>query len=114
MSVSVQGKAVYLSGPISGRDAYNRPLFRRVERWLRACGARRVYNPTDMSPKIGEIPKPHEYYMRACLHELTNKRGFDLLVLLPGWETSYGAVVEAHVARALGISLAVVKFGGSK
>ena len=114
MKVPITGKAVYLSGPITGVECYNRPLFRQVEKWTRKCGARRVYNPTDLSPKIGETPKAHEYYMRVCLRELASRRGYDLLVLLPGWEKSRGAVLEAYVARALGMELTTIKFGGAK
>ena len=104
--VGLKGKRVYISGPMSGLPAMNRPAFRRAAEELEALGA----YPFDPANAWEHDDKPYEWCMLHDLRMLTQisdyVRGvpfFDLLVLLPGFESSQGALIELSVARACGI-----------
>ena len=109
----VDGKFVFLSGPMSGIEDWNRKAFARAEAELYELGAEYVFNPAQDAPKTDFDPYGHGYWMACTLHELTKlpqHRGdsgfspvYDLLVRLPGWEDSEGAMTEFAVACACGI-----------
>lgn len=103
MSFDPMGRRVYVSGPMTGLPDFNRAEFSRVARGLRAGGALRVFDPSFGA----DGSKPHEAHMLRDLHELTSNMDgrpyYDAIVQLDGWESSYGARVEAAVARACGI-----------
>lgn len=104
---------VYLSGPVSGIDRKEAVAgFSRAENRCRKARACRVFNPTTQIDR-GDT---HEQAMLECLAELTQVDDiseeahkyvpaplYDVLVQLPGWETSPGCIVEATVAKACGI-----------
>lgn len=110
---SVDGKFVFLSGPMTGLPNWNKEAFARAEARLYEAGATWVYNPAQDAPKTDFDPYGHEYWMAEALHELTKlpqHRGdsgfspvYDMLVRLPGWEDSEGAMTEFAVACACGI-----------
>ena len=112
----VKGKWVFLSGPMTGYPDWNREAFARAEEALYAAGAEWVFNPAQDAPRSGFDPYGHEYWMACALHELTTlpqHRGdsgfspvYDMLVQLPGWEGSGGAMDEFSVALAIGIECA--------
>lgn len=109
----IKGKNVFLSGPMSGRFAYNVDGFMDAHRRLNELGPERVFNPaydwcTELS--LGRKEKPHEFYMRRCVAELVSGNGhdepfYDVLVSLPGWQDSAGATLERSVAMACGIAV---------
>lgn len=100
--------SLYLCGPMSGLPLHNYPAFRGAAEVLRAAGYV-VVSPMDMNEAAGFDanraenihPGTPEYRARmtADLHELLD---VDALAVLPGWEMSGGAVLEIHIARALG------------
>lgn len=105
---------MYLSGPMTGLPDFNRDAFRRAKRLLVAAGAAHVWSPATLPGSWGT----HESYMLRCLSELSepmiDPQGvepwaprplYDLLVSLPGWETSGGARLERAVAVACGIEV---------
>lgn len=108
-----EGKRVFLSGPITGYEDYNKPAFEKAERDIRERGASHVYNPVRNAPEGGEPVKRHEHYMLLTLHCLTQmawdstecKPIFDLVAMLPGWQLSMGAKIEKAVAHACGIKV---------
>lgn len=117
MSYDMDGLRVFLSGPMTGREGWNKPAFDAAEEWCREHGAKEVYNPATLVPKEGERVHPHERYMTRTLHELT-KFGptledvedwfhplYDVLVLLDGWWASDGASRERTVAMSCGIDV---------
>jgi nucleoside 2-deoxyribosyltransferase len=89
---------VYLAGPMSGMPNLNYPAFEYATAQWRDAGY--------------EVVSPHEFFppdaaltRRECLAvDLPKLCECDLIALLPGWETSVGAMAEVHVARALGIA----------
>jgi hypothetical protein len=112
---SVKGKNVFLSGPMTGLPAFNVAEFAAAHETLNELGASHVFDPAferfvEISHGVSE--GTHELYMRSCLGELTSgsierpgETHYELLVLLPGWESSEGSVVEREVAKACGIEV---------
>ena len=107
--ISLDHKAVYLSGPMSELPDYNRAAFAQAEKELYALGAWYVFNPCEYWRADGNTLPDWSYadFMRADLHMLTSgtpgKRQFDLVVLLDGYASSRGARLEASVAEACNI-----------
>jgi hypothetical protein len=103
-----EGKVVYLSGPITGVENYNRDAFADAKRAVLEGGAEYVHDPSVES--CGG--RPHEWWMRRALSELTQE-GMDAngnpfygcVAMLPGWERSDGAKVERMCAEACGIEV---------
>ena len=107
---AVQGKRVFLSGPITGMPDGNRAAFDEAERLLRRAGARHVYNPCKALAHGAEAGHPHSWFMLRTLGELTSPVAaegtgafYDMAVMLDGWRASEGASLEHEVARACGI-----------
>ena len=85
---------VYISGPMTGIDDYNFPLFNKVAQELTDLGYE-VSNPAEKGIIEGWS---WEQYLVLDLHEVLD---VDCLVMLPGWENSEGAKLEHYVATAL-------------
>ena len=113
--IDLNGKRVFLSGPMTGHEHYNCEAFARAHARLKEAGAYEIYDPAlSWLQGVTEGDEAtHEQWVRKCLHILTKPkhRGwdapcepyFDFLVQLDGWETSNGAIDEYEVARACGI-----------
>ena len=93
----IDGKAVYIAGPMSGCYEWNAPEFKRCEEYLRSMGASGVFNPATQERidayERGEITR--EALMLEDLRALLDS---DAVVLLPGWRESFGARCEANMA----------------
>lgn len=83
---------VYLAGPITGVKDYWRPFceakFELKRRYVQ------VLDPTTLPD--GMTPAQ---YMRICLAMVDDA---DAVLLMPGWENSQGATVEAMYAKYIG------------
>lgn len=90
-------RRVYLSGPMSGYPDYNYPLFNDVAGKLRAAGWE-VFNPAENDE--GSTHRPREWYLKT---DIPNALACDIVAVLPGWEKSRGAKLEALVALEVGI-----------
>jgi len=107
------GREYFISGPMSGIDGWNKAAFDACEARIKELsqGGAYVLNPASDTPAEISSERPHTYYMFHTLHELVrmcysdDTPMFDAVVLLPGWEKSYGAVMEAMVAHECGIDL---------
>lgn len=119
MSFDVDGLRVFLSGPMSGYEDWNREAFAEAAAWCMGHGAIEVFDPAGGAPK-GPDCHSHEHWMRKTLHELTrywdvqdrsrdNEPYYDVLLLLDGWWRSDGANAERMVARACGIEVIELK-----
>ncbi len=83
---------VYLSGPMTGIPNCNRELFRLTAETLREQGMK-VVDPSENFQ--GHTSLPRATYMRLDLARLLECHA---IVLLPGWEESVGARLEAMTA----------------
>lgn len=98
-------KTIYISGPMTGIEFFNYPLFNRVAAQLREEG-HRVYNPAEYTgDPAADFPIREvfaDYCKFICLEA-------DTIVILPGWHTSAGSRAEVALARRLGLQIATVK-----
>lgn len=92
---------LYVSGPMTGITDHNFPAFRAATAQLIEAGY------TVIDPAYGTDP---EYswadYLRRGLRDVLDADG---VALLDGWQNSPGAVLEVHVAEALGMGCARVE-----
>ena len=91
-------KKLYICGPMSSLPNLNFPAFHAEAGRLRALGYE-VSNPAEINP---DQTMGWEQCMRRDIPELVKCDG---VVLLPGWERSRGATLEAHIAHSLGMRL---------
>lgn len=89
---------IYISGPMTGHPDLNFPAFHEAAASWRA-GGHEVVSPAELE---GPDDEAWAYYLRRDLKVLVD---CDAIVLLAGWETSKGAALELHVARALGMEV---------
>lgn len=90
-------RKIYLSGPMTGIEQFNYPLFNSVAAQLRANGDL-VYNPAEYCKLVGV--EPNHIDLRAAFAEYCNYicRTADTIVMLPGWILSQGARAEFALA----------------
>lgn len=86
-------KSIYIAGPMTGIDDLGRTAFNAAESYLSYKGWT-VINPACLP--IGLKPTA---YMPICLAMLD---AADVVCMLKGWETSKGACLEYHYAKAQG------------
>ena len=93
---------VYLAGPMTGMPAHNFPAFTEAAAALRAAGYN-VFNPAEEDAKKGFDPEKdsaREFFDFDALivDDIEAMFSCDAVVLLPGWENSFGATAEVSVA----------------
>jgi hypothetical protein len=93
---------LYIAGPMTGYPEFNYPAFYAAETALRKAGFDTL-NPARSEGREG--CKSWLDYMRAGLRDVADCDG---VALLPGWEDSRGAALEAHVARSLDLPVRMV------
>jgi Domain of unknown function (DUF4406) len=86
----------YLSGPMTGLPDYNFPLFNSVAGKLRVAGFD-IRNPAEHFGGYTGHGR-HKYLALDVLTLIRECRG---IVLLPGWQESEGAKLEAQIALDL-------------
>lgn len=80
---------VYISGPMTGVEDFNRPLFTKVKKMVAQTGA------TVLSPADIKQGPPWEQQMKQCVRHIADSTK---MVMLPGWENSRGALIEHMIA----------------
>ena len=101
---------IYLAGPMRGYPEHNFPAFHYAAEKLRAHGFE-VFSPAEKGEELRLLKDPtiqHKLGFRRkvfgidtawiCAHA-------DAVALLPGWETSQGALCERQTARAFGLTI---------
>ena len=91
-------KVIYIAGPMTGIDQFNKPAFdaahvNLAESWV-------VINPSNNFG--GDQTLEHSQYMRYSIHQLLIS---DAVYMLKGWMESTGARVEYEVALSLGLEV---------
>ena len=92
-------KKMYLSGPMTGIEKYNHDLFHRVAHEFRTVGFM-VCSPAEFFD--GDRTKERKEYMREAVKYMLEA---DTIVLLPGWQESKGARLEAAIATELDLNI---------
>ena len=92
--------SVYLAGPMRGYHEFNFPAFHEAAADLRARGYA-VWSPAEADIDADDAGQGSlvDYMVR----DLPAVCSSELVVVLPGWQKSQGATLEAHVARTCGI-----------
>ncbi|BBM28194.1 MULTISPECIES: DUF4406 domain-containing protein [Enterobacter cloacae complex] len=80
---------VYIAGPMTGRENFNRNAFNKEAERLTRHG-HTVLNPASLPDGLEQ-----REYMDICFAML---RCADAILMLPGWQTSSGATAEYHYA----------------
>lgn len=100
-------KTIYLSGPMTGIEDFNRPAFDKAAKELRDLGFEVIvpgenesYDEIEKARKEVSRQK-REFYLSRDIEFILEQA--DLVVVLPGWEESEGAKLEVAVAQAIGI-----------
>lgn len=84
----------YVSGPMTGYPDANRPAFEAAEELLRQRFGCEVLNPARWPDGLS-----WQQYMRLDVAML---RRASVVVVLPGWQQSRGAMIEVELARMHG------------
>lgn len=92
-----QPRRIYISGPMTGHENHNFPAFHAAADRFRKAGWD-VANPAENFD--GRTDLPREVYLRADMLMLAQ---CEAIALLPGWEHSRGATLEAVLAAELGL-----------
>lgn len=90
---------IYISGPMTGQPEFNYPLFNKTAEVLRSYGYV-VFNPAECFEGRTDLPK--EVYMREDIRAVVDSK---VVVTLPFWVESPGALLEVEVAKACGIGV---------
>lgn len=118
--MDLHNKRVFLSGPMSDREDYHVADFALAHHRIKALAPIEVYDPAIEYLKE-TYEHSREYWIRKSVTELMRARkstifadsepygedgnAYDVLVQLPGWESSGGARLEADVAKATKIQV---------
>jgi hypothetical protein len=97
---------LYICGPMTGKEDWNHPLFHKVTQEFRAVNFQ-VCNPAEFFD--GDTTRDRKDYMREAFKYILEA---DTIVLLPGWEESKGARLEAALATEL--ELIIVEYVDSE
>lgn len=93
---------VYVAGPMTGYEDWNRPAFHAAAARLRSFGYE-VVNPAELDWGMTDeelAATPHHVFLHRDLKALLE---CDLIYPLPGAEWSKGATLEMQVAKGTGI-----------
>lgn len=91
---------LYLSGPLSGWEDNNYPLFHEVAAILREAGYA-VVNPAE-GPDDAPADATWQWWMRRAIAAMMTA---DAVAGLPDWTTSQGARTEIDLALNLGMTV---------
>ncbi|WP_449390486.1 DUF4406 domain-containing protein [Enterobacter hormaechei] len=82
---------IYIAGPMTGYENYNRPMFNAVAQQM-LSGGHVALNPATLPDGLSQ-----REYMDICLAML---RCADAIHMLHGWKESEGAVAEHAMAKS--------------
>lgn len=86
---------IYLSGPMTGVEDLNRPLFNQIAKELRSQGYKLV-NPPELDKN-----EPQRSWEGCLKRDIRYLLQCDAVANLPRWQKSRGATLENYIARQL-------------
>lgn len=114
MTTLTEAKTIYLSGPMTGIEDFNRAAFDAAAEQLRNVGFEVIvpgenesYDPIELATGTVSRQKREFYLSRDITYIIEIA---DAVVVLPGWKESEGAKLEVVVAQAIGVP--VFEFDG--
>jgi len=110
-SLKLTHPTVYIAGPMTGYDDFNREAFDEVATIFRAIDCK-VISPVELDKAEGfdhaadpEVtPEQYREFLLRDLKAILENR-CDAVIVLDGWEDSKGAALEVHLAREVGLPL---------
>ena len=103
---TLEGKTVYLSGPMTGYPDDNYPAFEEYHNALQTQQkVDDVYNPVYINNPEDPYTDQLASDVGVILKLWRDHRTRFVVGLMPGWSGSCGATAEAHVAYVLGVPL---------
>ena len=87
---------IYIAGPMTGIEDFNRAVFEEADDRLSAQG-HSVFNPARIAPKMHIDSVPYSGYLKIALAMLDC---CDAIYMLDGWTNSRGAIIEHAYAVA--------------
>lgn len=94
-----KSKLVYLSGPMTGHEDFNYPVFNKATARLRELGYD-VINPAETAGGIVHLSRAT--FLRIDMGYVMAAQA---IVVLPGWESSRGASLEMLVGDAIDLPI---------
>lgn len=103
---------VYIAGPMSGLPLFNHSAFDSAERWLKKnYPVSQIFNPAQhdremgFDPRTATVEEVEKFSVREALATDLSwiALNADFLVVLPGWQNSWGTAAELALARAIKI-----------
>ena len=102
-----EGKSIYIAGPMTGIEDWNRAAFEKAAEKLSAEGWT-VYDPVEIGEMYGtaeELEADPELLAKVIKAELGFVARADAIYLLDGWERSVGTKRELLVALGCGLEI---------
>jgi hypothetical protein len=94
-------KRIYIAGPMTGIENYNRPKFNEAAaQWRETLHIEHVINPAENFD--GRLDLSYETYIRKSIEQVL---GSSHLYMLDGWKNSRGARLEHDMAMCLGLTV---------
>ena len=88
---------IYIAGPMTGHENFNRPAFFEAEAYLRGQGYQEIYNPA--------IARQTLSYKMLIDLGLKALKGCNTIYMLTGWYQSRGARLEHLYALTVGLEI---------
>lgn len=107
------GKRIYIAGPMTGVERWNRPAFVKAAERLRALGWE-VTSPVEIADAFGSqntIVTTPGLLDTVIDEELAELAKCDAIYLLEGWENSRGAKTELLLALEKGMEVITERSG---
>lgn len=105
---------IYIAGPMTGKERYNKGTFDSLSVYLRAANPNRtIYSPAEHDASIGfDFDQPLHKQTGGWSLQKAWKWNIECLlyvcgeiVFLPGWERSKGCRLELAISQVLGLTL---------
>lgn len=106
-------RKIYIAGPMTGIERWNRPAFVKAAEWLRGLGWE-VTSPIEISDAFGSqntIVTTPGLLDTVIDEELVQLAKCDVIYLLQGWENSRGAKTELLLALEKGMDVITERSG---